>query len=138
MKLKIPAIIYTGALVQAHLHLFSVYFLLAIFLVESTFRWDAKGDYGPGDPNRFPGDPFWYPDDRGLYPHSFGLGQLHVDGAGSGHRPAELLDITNNIVWSGKYLSSCLAGFPVYCHTGSINTSAGSFCYLRTHAVARY
>jgi len=108
MKLRIPSVIYTGALIQAHTHLLSVYFLLAVFMAESRLRWHAKGDYAADDPNRFPGDPYWQRNEQGLFPHSYGLGQLHVDGAGSGKTPAQLLDITNNIALSGRYLATCL------------------------------
>src|SRR3990172_2025876 len=109
MIVRIPTIIYTGVLVACHIYTLSPYLLLGLYLRESNLHWDARGDWGPAEPGRFAGDPYWTPNREGLWPHAFGLGQLHVDGAGAPHRPAELLDITNNIAWSAEYLHRCLA-----------------------------
>jgi hypothetical protein len=108
MIVRIPALIYTGTLLQCHLRQISPFLLLAIYMAESTLRWDARGDWGPADPNRFAGDPYWLPDQLGRYPHSYGLGQLHVDGAGAGHPPAYLMDITNNLRLSAQFFRACL------------------------------
>lgn len=111
VTLTVPAMIYVGILTNAHRLELSPYLIMGIIWRESTFRWGAQGDFAPGDPDRFPDDLYWRPNAEEKFPHSYGLMQLHIDGAGSGHTPGELLDISNNLRWGCDYLRRCLEAF---------------------------
>lgn len=45
-------------------------------------------------------------------PYSFGLGQLHVKGAGHGYHPRKLLRPEVNADVSARYLAGCIKAFP--------------------------
>lgn len=84
--------------------------ILAIAQVESSMNPHAKGDY-----------------DREGRPHSFGLMQLHTEGAGFGHTPEELLDLDNNVNWGTAYLRGCIDAFPgdIYTAISAYNQGIG-------------
>lgn len=111
LRIILPPIIYTAIMVNAHRLQISPYLVMAVTHRESTFAWDARGDWGTDRADRYPGDWLWQPNAEGLYPHSFGLMQLSVNGAGAYHTPAELLDISNNVRWGCDYLKRCLGAF---------------------------
>lgn len=111
LEASIAPMIYLGILVQAHQLGLSPYLIMGIIGAESAWKWDARGDYALGESSRFPGDWLWLPNEEGLYPHSYGLMQLHIDGAGHGYAPAQLMDITNNLVAGCGYLKRCLEAF---------------------------
>lgn len=50
----------------------------------------------------------WTPNAIGDDRHSFGLMQLHIQGAGSGHNPSSLLDPETNLDVGLTYLQRCL------------------------------
>ena len=110
-KLVIPLRILQRILANAHERQLNPYLIMGIIWQESGWKWNICGDWNSGAPDRFPADPYWTPNEDNLYPHSFGLMQLHVDGAGGGHTPSELVDINNNINWGCAYLSRCLEAF---------------------------
>ena len=68
---------------------------LAVAWVES--RWDPNAE---GDRNT-----------KGK-PHSFGLFQLHDQGAGAGFTPEQLLDLKRNCELGVLYLDHCIESFP--------------------------
>lgn len=111
LEMSIAPMIYMGIMVQAHQLGLSPYLVMGIIGAESAFQWDARGDYAQSEASRFPGDWLWLPDDEGLYAHSYGLMQLHIDGAGFGHAPAQLMDISNNLRIGCVYLRRCLIAF---------------------------
>ena len=67
----------------------------AVFEMESGFDEKALGDANADGA-----------------PYSFGLGQLHIKGAGAGHRPRLLLNADYNANLSTDYLRRCLDAFP--------------------------
>lgn len=69
--------------------------LLGVWKVESGFDASALGDLN-----------------KDGAPYSFGLGQLHVKGAGHGYHPRKLLNPEVNAEVSARYLGGCFAAFP--------------------------
>ena len=69
--------------------------LLGIWKVESGFDVLALGDLNA---------------DSAAY--SYGIGQLHVKGAGHGFHPRKLLNLAFNANLSAKYLGGCVKAFP--------------------------
>ncbi|KKM27274.1 hypothetical protein LCGC14_1576390 [marine sediment metagenome] len=82
------------AISAAHRHGVPVSVLLGTWKVESGFDPQALGDLN-----------------KDGAPYSFGLGQLHVKGAGHGFHPRKLLLPEFNANLSAQYLASCYAAF---------------------------
>lgn len=83
------------AISAANRHQIKVSTLLGVWKVESGFDAQAMGDLNADGA-----------------PYSFGLGQLHVKGAGHGYHPRKLLIPEVNAEVSARYLAACLAAFP--------------------------
>lgn len=79
----------------AHRYGVPVSVLLGVWKVESGFDPLALGDLNG---------------DNAAY--SYGIGQLHVKGAGHGFHPRKLLNLAFNANLSAKYLGGCVAAFP--------------------------
>lgn len=69
--------------------------LLGVWKVESGFDTLALGDLNADGA-----------------PYSFGMGQLHVKGAGHGYHPRKLLNSEVNADVSARYLAGCIKAFP--------------------------
>lgn len=90
MPLILPPHTYDAIWVQAEHFKVEFHLIAAICAVESTFRRNAVGDSHK----------------------SFGIMQVHVDYAGAGHHPEELLDLDRNLEIGVEYLRNCLLAFP--------------------------
>ncbi|KKL51165.1 hypothetical protein LCGC14_2298240 [marine sediment metagenome] len=82
------------AISAAHRYEIPVSVLLGVWKVESAFDPLALGDLN-----------------KDGAPYSFGLGQLHVKGAGHGFHPRKLLLPEFNADVSARYLAGCYAAF---------------------------
>lgn len=91
LTVKIKAL----AVSAANRHKIKVSTLLGTWNVESGFDTLALGDLN-----------------KDGAPYSFGMGQLHVQGAGHGYHPRKLLIPEVNAEVSARYLAGCLAAFP--------------------------
>jgi len=86
LRILIPNWLYILILIHAEVNHLPTEVVMAVIWTESSFRPEAVGDAG----------------------RSFGLMQLHLDGAGHGHQPAELLDAASNLRIGCQYLATCL------------------------------
>lgn len=90
MPYYLHPLLFAETWVQSHHFSIDHYLLVAVIMAESGGNPHAVGD------------------DR----HSFGLMQLHIQGAGSNYTPAQLLSPSLNIEVGAGYLRSCLDAFP--------------------------
>jgi len=111
IQISMPPLVYTSLVSQCQTSQVSPFLVMGVIKFESAWKWGAMGDYDVDTKDRFPNDPFWQPRDDGLFPHSFGLMQIHVDHAGKGYTPSQLLDIQTNLYVGIRYLRSCIAAF---------------------------
>jgi soluble lytic murein transglycosylase-like protein len=97
--MKIDPHIFDSVLLQSWAHGVDFYHILATFIVESSLNPKAVGDGGM----------------------SYGLGQLHLQGAGYGHDPCDLLTISYNVEVAVKFMRQCLDA------TGNYDDAASAY-----------